>query len=47
MTTPTEKEERVITAGRKEGRKVNYSTITCNDPVRKVGHRHVCVLILR
>jgi hypothetical protein len=42
MTTPAEEEE-VITAGRK----VNYSTIPCNDPVTTVGHRHVCVLILR
>jgi hypothetical protein len=47
MTTPTVEEEEVITAGRKEGRKVNYSTITCNDPAITVGHRHVCVLILR
>jgi hypothetical protein len=40
MTTPTEEEEEeVITAGMKEGRKVNYSTITCNDPATTVGHR--------
>ena len=26
MTTPTEEEEEVITAGRKEGRKINYIT---------------------
>jgi hypothetical protein len=43
MTTPTEEEEEeVITAGRK----VNYSTITYNDPVTTVGHRQVCVLIV-